>query len=227
MNIFEINTDITQFELFFRLFAAAALAALIGLERERSHRAAGLRTYTLVAIGSALFTLVGIYGFFSDAITRDPARVAAQIVTGIGFLGAGTILRHGLAIRGLTTAAGLWAAAAIGMACGVGWYSISLFSTLLVILVLGLLKVLETAKGERIPIMLYFKIPRDAKNMDKIREFMKNNKLVTMNVEIEEDESDWAYKITADAPPNITKENFINNLSSCGATGIKWKGIRV
>ena len=104
-----------------RLCVAAALGGAIGLERELRERQAGLRTHLLVSVGSALFTLVSAYGFsdFSAAgRSVDPTRIAAQIVTGIGFLGAGAIIRQGLSVRGLTTAATLWLVAAIGMACG-------------------------------------------------------------------------------------------------------------
>jgi len=112
-----------------RLAIAAGLGSLIGLERELDEKAAGLRTHMLVAVGSALFTMVGAYGFHGflaggEAVIRaDPGRIAAQIVTGIGFLGAGAIIRQGLSVRGLTTAATLWVVAAIGMASGAGYYS--------------------------------------------------------------------------------------------------------
>lgn len=217
-------SGINEYEIFLRLLVAAILASLIGLERERSHRAAGLRTYILVSIGSALFTLVGYYGFHSTAINRDPARVAAQIVTGIGFLGAGTILRQGVVIRGLTTAAGLWAAAAIGMACGVGWYKISVASTLLVIIVLALLKIIETSKMEKLPITLSLKLLKKIGNMDNLKNFLKKNQITTINVEIEEDDINLAYNLMVEVPPNLHKEEFINDLSSLGAFEIKWKG---
>jgi putative Mg2+ transporter-C (MgtC) family protein len=106
-----------------RVAVAAALGGAIGLERELDEKAAGLRTHMLVAVGSALFTLVGAYGF-ADLSTgsTDPSRVAAQIVTGVGFLGAGVIFRQGFTIRGLTTAASLWIVAAVGMAAGAGYW---------------------------------------------------------------------------------------------------------
>jgi putative Mg2+ transporter-C (MgtC) family protein len=102
---------------------AAALGGAIGLERELDEKAAGLRTHILVSVGSALFTLVGAYGFtgFTNG-SVDPSRIAAQIVTGVGFLGAGVIFRQGFTIRGLTTAASLWLVAAIGMAAGAGYW---------------------------------------------------------------------------------------------------------
>jgi putative Mg2+ transporter-C (MgtC) family protein len=105
----------------------------VGAEREMRDQAAGLRTHILVSVGSCLFTLVSIYGFgaFEGAKSAvDPSRVAAQIVTGIGFLGAGAIIRHGLNIRGLTTAASLWIMAAVGMAVGVGMYWATGFAVL-------------------------------------------------------------------------------------------------
>ncbi|MFL5941603.1 MAG: MgtC/SapB family protein, partial [Gaiellaceae bacterium] len=122
-------------ESLLRLALAATLGGLIGVERELREREAGLRTHLLVALGSALFTIVGAYGFHSflesgQAVVRaDPTRIAAQIVTGIGFLGAGAIIRQGLSIRGLTTAATLWVVAAIGLASGAGYYSAAVITT--------------------------------------------------------------------------------------------------
>src|SRR3954467_1495431 len=100
-----------------RLGVAAVLGGAIGAERELRERAAGLRTHAVVCVGSALFTLVSAYGFAEFRVV-DPTRIAAQIVSGIGFLGAGAIIRQGLSVRGLTTAATLWLVAAIGMAAG-------------------------------------------------------------------------------------------------------------
>src|SRR3954470_22784604 len=112
-----INLDIAG-----RLLLAAVLGALVGLEREVHAHPAGMRTHLLVSLGSALFTVVSIYGFTSDPNggNVDPTRIAAQIVSGIGFLGAGAIIHYGTSIRGLTTAGSLWAMAAIGMAAGAG-----------------------------------------------------------------------------------------------------------
>jgi len=110
-------------EVLLRLFVAAALGGAIGLERELRERQAGLRTHLVVSVGSALFTLVSAYGFSNFGARVDPTRIAAQIVTGIGFLGAGAIIRQGLSVRGLTTAASLWLVAAIGMAAGAGYWA--------------------------------------------------------------------------------------------------------
>jgi putative Mg2+ transporter-C (MgtC) family protein len=128
-----------------RLVVAAVLGGSIGLERELRERGAGLRTHLVVCVGAALFTLVSAYGFedfFRATGTRiDPTRIAAQIVSGIGFLGAGAIIRQGLSVRGLTTAATLWLVAAIGMASGAGYYDAAVIATAGALLTLGPLRV--------------------------------------------------------------------------------------
>ena len=123
-----------QIDLSIRLVVAALLGALIGVEREIHGHPAGMRTHLLVALGSAIFTVLSIYGFAGTTGTTplDPSRVAAQIVSGIGFLGAGAIIKDGASIRGLTTAASLWATAAIGLAAGTGEYILGLTGTVIV-----------------------------------------------------------------------------------------------
>lgn len=115
-----------------RLVAAMVLGGSIGIEREFRSKDAGFRTHFLVALGSALFTVVSQYGFGIDL--KDSSRVAAQVVSGIGFLGAGTIIFQKNMVRGLTTAAGLWVTAAIGLACGTGLYLIAAITTALVLI---------------------------------------------------------------------------------------------
>lgn len=119
-------------DIIIRLAVALALGGTIGAEREYRSKDAGFRTHFLVALGSALFTIVSMHGFSEGG--ADSSRVAAQIVSGIGFLGAGTIIFQRNIIRGLTTAAGLWVTAAVGMACGTGMYAIAIITTLLVLL---------------------------------------------------------------------------------------------
>jgi putative Mg2+ transporter-C (MgtC) family protein len=128
-------TDFTlQADLSVRLLIAAALGAVIGVEREIHGHPAGMRTHLLVALGSAIFTELSIYGFGGLTSTPlDPSRVAAQIVSGIGFLGAGAIIKDGASIRGLTTAASLWATAAIGLGAGAGEYVIGLTGAVIVV----------------------------------------------------------------------------------------------
>jgi putative Mg2+ transporter-C (MgtC) family protein len=139
--------DLSSLELVLRLVLAAVLGGAIGAERELRDREAGFRTHLLVSVGAALFTLVSAYAWadwsFSTprGIVFDPTRIAAQIVTGIGFLGAGAIIRQGLSVRGLTTAATLWVVAAIGMAAGAGYYGAAVIATALVLVSLWPLRI--------------------------------------------------------------------------------------
>ena len=143
-------------EIVLRVILAGVFGGAIGAEREIREREAGLRTHMLVSIGAALFTLVSGYGFsdfrFSNAsgITYDPTRIAAQVVTGIGFLGAGAIIRQGLSVRGLTTAASLWVVAAIGIATGAGYYSAALITTVVVLVSLWPLRIIAFRLFERV-----------------------------------------------------------------------------
>lgn len=139
--------ELSTVDVLLRLGLAALLTGAIGAERELRERSAGLRTYILVGVGSALFTLVSAYAWSdfvqSGDLRIDPTRIAAQIVTGVGFLGAGAILRQGLSVRGLTTAAGLWAAAAIGMAAAAGFWVAAVATTVIVMVALAPLRALE------------------------------------------------------------------------------------
>ncbi len=132
--------NIAATDLFLRLLLAAGLGAAIGLEREIRRKPAGLRTNMLIGLGSALFTTIGIG--LAPANT-DPSRIAAQIVTGIGFLGAGAILRSGKSVHGMTTAATIWVNAAIGMACGAGELGLASVATLAALVVLAVLLPIE------------------------------------------------------------------------------------
>jgi len=129
---------VSNYEMIFKLALACILGALIGLERESLNRPAGLRTYTLVSVGSTLAMIVSIdiYLLYHHTVQADPGRIAAQVVSGIGFLGAGTIMREGATVRGLTTAAGLWVVACIGLAVGAGLYIPAVVTTLLILFVL-------------------------------------------------------------------------------------------
>lgn len=138
---------ITTADLLVRLVVAAMLGAAIGFEREYSEQPAGLRTHLLVSLGACLFTLAGAYGLeaFSGRadLNFDPTRIAAQVVTGIGFLGAGAILREGVNIRGLTTAAALWVTAAVGLAVGLGFWAGAAAATAIAVIALYGLKRVE------------------------------------------------------------------------------------
>ena len=146
--------ELFNIDFMIRLVVAVALGFSLGLERELTNKYAGLRTHILVCLGACVFTLLSIYGFPTFASgdnviveqatgVRDTARIAAQILTGIGFIGAGTVLRNGPMVFGLTTAATLWIAASIGMACGSGMYDIAVISTILSIAVLTIIRIFE------------------------------------------------------------------------------------
>jgi putative Mg2+ transporter-C (MgtC) family protein len=148
-------------ELLLRIALAGALGALIGFERQLRAKEAGLRTHILVCIGSAMFMIVSKYGF-ADLLVQgqknielDPSRISAQVVSGIGFLGAGTIMLNKQFVRGLTTAAGLWVTAAIGLIVGSGMYIIGIFGSIMTLLVLEGIRQLSTRlMGQRYLLML-------------------------------------------------------------------------
>ena len=146
--------ELSVSEAILRLLLALFLASIVGIEREINHQSAGLRTHILVCLGSTVFTLVSISTMLdgmtvsadlpmSVVMNRDPARIAAQVVTGIGFIGGGAVLRHGATVKGLTTAASLWMMASIGMLCGVGHYYLAVVATLFSFLVLFTIGALE------------------------------------------------------------------------------------
>lgn len=138
---------ISNIDLLSRLVLAALLGSVIGFERERLNWAAGLRTHMLVCVGSALIMLVSAFGFADvlgeNDVVLDPSRIAAQVVSGIGFLGAGSILLRGEIVRGLTTAASLWSVAGIGLAVGGGMYTAAVGATIIILLILAGIKPIE------------------------------------------------------------------------------------
>ena len=134
---FDVSTEL---EMIARIAFAAIVGGIIGFERRRAARPAGIRTLALVAMGSSAFTVVSIFGFTGqEGQLRDPARIAAQVATGVGFIGAGTMIRSGGVVRGLTTAAGIWMSAALGVAAGAGMYIFALGGALIATAILGLL----------------------------------------------------------------------------------------
>ena len=135
----------TDFQMVIRLLLTLVLSGLVGFERQVHRRDAGLRTHILVALGSCLIMLTSLYVFdiYKDAVSMDPARIAAGVITGIGFLGAGTIIREPSGVRGLTTAACLWVVSGIGLAVGCGFIKIAIYTTVLVLIVLHFLRFFE------------------------------------------------------------------------------------
>ena len=150
-----MGPDLPLWEGVARLLLVVGLAGAVGLERELRDQEAGLRTHMLVGVGAALFIIVGNYSwseldFGNQAgVVLDPSRVVAYVITGIGFLGAGTIIKHGINIKGLTTAASLWVVAAVGVAIGAGEYGLGVFATAIVLLSLWPMRKLADSVGLR------------------------------------------------------------------------------
>lgn len=137
---------ITDNQIIIRLVTSVVLSGLIGLERQIHRRTAGLRTHILVSLGSCLIMLTSLYVFdiYKNVAALDPSRIAAGVITGIGFLGAGAIIREREEVKGLTTAASLWVVAGIGLATGCGFFSAAIFTTILALFILFFLRYLET-----------------------------------------------------------------------------------
>lgn len=136
---------ISAISVVIKIFFSVLLGGLIGMERELHRHEAGLRTHILVCLGSTLIMLTSLYLFaiYKDVGPIDPSRIAASVVTGIGFIGAGAIIRYGMAVKGLTTAASLWITSAVGLAIGCGFYFAGIFATIVVLAVLLFLRKFE------------------------------------------------------------------------------------
>jgi len=214
-------------QLILRVLLAALLGGLVGLERELRDQAAGLRTHILVTVGSALFTVVSAYGF--EGLTAvsggvpgqvDPSRVAAQIVSGIGFLGAGAIIRHGFSVRGLTTAASLWAVAALGMAVGLGMYVLSLAVAILIVGVLALVRMVENRFiypriANRTDLIVRFR-PGGFGRLSHLTEALDEARLRVVRLAVEQEEEDRAntVRITLIRPREMTTAQLMRLVGS-------------
>jgi putative Mg2+ transporter-C (MgtC) family protein len=199
-------------DLMARLLVALVLGAVIGLERERQERAAGLRTVTMVSLGSCLFTIVGAYGFSQT----DPSRVAAQIVTGIGFLGAGTIFLRKDLVRGLTTAATIWATAAVGMAAGTARYFEAAFATLLTLAVLMVLKPIERRFFRRpSEATVSLVLPRGDSEIERLRAALSSIGAFAASIRlIEQPEGTDRIEMEVALPPDNTTSDLLRQLRS-------------
>ncbi len=186
---------ISNFEILSRLAMAALLGSVIGYERERLSWAAGLRTHMLVAVGAALMMLVSAFGF-ADALTQknvvlDPSRVAAQVVSGIGFLGAGSILLRGEIVRGLTTAASLWSVAGIGLAVGGGMYTAAIGATLIILIILAGVKPLERRFiSVRQPRSIQLVVERGSVSLDSLHRALGTGSIRVKQFVVQQAESD-------------------------------------
>lgn len=198
------------------MLAATAMGAVIGLEREYHAKEAGVRTHLLVALGSCLFMILSIYGFDFmlgyDNVSFDPSRIAAQVVTGIGFIGAGTIIFQKQVVRGLTTAAGLWVTAAIGLACGNGMFWIALITTAIVLTSLGLINVYLPYLSQKEHTVTF--LVEDYNVLTEVMENLHKEKITVLNYELHKDAEENNGKMLVSLEIRMKRYNNIQGLSA-------------
>ena len=224
--------ELETWDALLRLVVAAGLGGAIGLERELRDHEAGFRTHLLVALGACVFTLVSAYAWtdwtFSarEGVVFDPTRIAAQIVTGIGFLGAGAIIVRGINVRGLTTAATLWVVAAIGMAAGAGFYSAALIGTGIVLVGLGPIRWLEGApvirdlrrEGRVLEIDL-----RPEESLGGVLNILHDRRVRISRVEIAEEGDRRHARVELDLPLGGAGSALVEDLARHeGVTAVRW-----
>ena len=223
---------ITDIEVVIRLLLASALGGLIGLEREANNRPAGLRTHVLVTVGSALVMLISMHGFTDLGMGQsagDPSRLAAQVVSGIGFLGAGTILRQGNSIQGLTTAASLWVSGCIGLAIGNGYYLGGLATAGIVLFSLLSLGLVEKRAFKSKYKTLHVISSERPGLLGDIGTLLGQNKIIIKNVEIapieDEEDADLHIDFIIKVPMEFSPESLFIHLSKIkGIRQASWEG---
>ncbi len=205
-----------MWSFFLRLMAATAMGAAIGLEREYHAKEAGVRTHLLVALGSCLFMILSIYGFDimldRGHVSFDPSRIASQVVTGIGFIGAGTIILQKQMVRGLTTAAGLWVTAAIGLACGNGMYVMALVTTVIVLVSLGVINVFLPGLSQKDRQVTF--LVTDYQVLTEILENLRKEKISVMNYEMHKDADENNGKMLVSLEIRMKRYNSVNEIRS-------------
>jgi putative Mg2+ transporter-C (MgtC) family protein len=212
----------SDLELLARLLLAAVLGGAIGAERELADQPAGLRTHMLLTIGACLFTLVSAYGFGGST---DPSRLAAQIVTGIGFLGGGAILRHGLNIRGMTTAASIWATTSLGVTIGVGRYLLAAGATVLVLGTLFGLRALRDWlhrwSSSREEFTLVTALGFD---VERVVELARGEDISVRGLDQERDEGGGRVTLVARLPARYPAERLVEALTRLdGVREVEWE----
>ncbi|SEN88545.1 putative Mg2+ transporter-C (MgtC) family protein [bacterium A37T11] len=192
---------LSQQDILIRIVVAALLGATVGLERERKNWTAGMRTHMMVCVGSSLFMMVSAFGFSdilgSDHVSLDPSRVAAQVVSGIGFIGAGTIvfLRQGI-IRGLTTASGMWTVAAIGLATGGGMYFAAVVTTVVALTILYAVQPLEAVIARRyVKRTLFISLKADTDAAEIVREVSAMEKVNISGFQLSKNDTSWSLEL--------------------------------
>ncbi|MGB9839763.1 MgtC/SapB family protein [Thermovenabulum sp.] len=209
---------ITQSEVVTRLLLSIILGGIIGIERESVNRPAGFRTHVLVCVGSTLTMLVSIFIFekFRAFTSTDPSRIAAQVVSGIGFLGAGTIIRVGPTVKGLTTAASLWTVASIGLAIGCGFYSAAIIATIFTFITLiSLTRIEAVFINRRLLYNIYVTVSDKPGQLGKIGTVLGEYGISIRNIKMENlDEDRVNINLTVRLPANVKIEDVIMKLSA-------------
>jgi putative Mg2+ transporter-C (MgtC) family protein len=210
-------------ELLARLLLAAVLGGAIGAERELNDQPAGLRTHMLLTIGACLFTLISAYGFGGGTRT-DPSRIAAQIVTGIGFLGGGAIVRHGLTVKGVTTAASIWATASVGVAIGAGSYVLGIGGAVLVVGTLfGLRRADVVLQRWGVSREEYLIEAAPGFDLERLAEVGRREKVSLRGMERQEDDDAVRITLLVKLPPGYRPARLLDALSQVeGVRQVDW-----
>lgn len=203
------------YEFVLRLFVAAMLGGVIGLEREYRAKEAGFRTHFLVALGSGLFMILSQFGFDDvlghyEQVSLDPSRIASQVVTGIGFIGAGTIIFQKHVVRGLTTAAGLWVTSAIGMTAGAGMYVLSIATTVLVLLCLEALYFILQHFGTR-NITITFSTPKE-ENIQPVLQRLRDKEIIIDSYEMTRKDTSSGHYFVVTMEMKFKRKRYKNHL---------------
>ena len=207
--------NIITYEFVLRLFVAAMLGGVIGLEREYRAKEAGFRTHFLVALGSGLFMILSQFGFDDvlghyEQVSLDPSRIASQVVTGIGFIGAGTIIFQKHVVRGLTTAAGLWVTSAIGMTAGAGMYVLSIATTVLVLLCLEALYFILQHFGTR-NITVTFSTPKE-ENIQLVLQRLRDKEIIIDSYEMKRKDTSSGHYYVVTMEMKFKRKRYKNHL---------------
>ena len=207
--------NMITYEFVLRLFVAAMLGGVIGLEREYRAKEAGFRTHFLVALGSGLFMILSQFGFNDvlghyEQVSLDPSRIASQVVTGIGFIGAGTIIFQKHVVRGLTTAAGLWVTSAIGMTAGAGMYVLSIATTVLVLLCLEALYFILQHFGTR-NITVTFRTPKE-ENIQPVLQRLRDKEIIIDSYEMTRKDTSSGHYFVVTMEMKFKRKRYKNHL---------------
>lgn len=207
----------TQAELLCRIIIAGICGGIIGYERKSRNKEAGIRTHMIVALGASLIMIVSKYGFADilgeQGIALDPSRIAAQIVTGVGFLGAGMIFMRKNTISGLTTAAGIWATSAIGMSIGSGLYLLGIVTTVLIVVIQIILHgrlLKETYKDE-----ISFLLKKDKMAVNQLQELLEKDNIEILNIQISKKGENYLVELIVALPENYKATQLINLFKDC------------